>query len=163
MRARTTMPGRRLLLAGLLATTAGCAALALRDPVAVHVAGLEPIAGEGLETRFLLKLRVQNPNDTPIEYDGLFVELEVSGTSLASGVSDRAGVVPRFGEQVIAVPVTVPVGSIIRQAIGLATRDRPRLDYLLRGRLAGPGFGGVRFQSKGELQLPDPASPPVRR
>ena len=43
---------------------------------------------------------------------------------------------------------------MVRQAIGLATGDRARLDYELTGRLAGPGFGGVGFRSTGELSLP---------
>ena len=56
----------------------------------------------------------------------------------------------------ISVPVTVPVTAMVRQAMGFATGDRTRLDYELRGRLAGPGFGGARFSSTGELTLPGP-------
>jgi hypothetical protein len=82
------------------------------------------------------------------------VRLDVRGQRLASGVSDARGTVPRFGETVLAVPVTVPVAAMVRQAIGLATGDRTRLDYELTGRLAGPGFGGVGFSSTGELALP---------
>ena len=107
-----------------------------------------------MESRFALKLRVQNPNDTPIEYDGVFVELDVRGSKLASGVSDQRGVVPRYGEAVITLPMSVSVGAMIRQVIGIATGDRVRTDYQMRGKLAGPAFGGYRFESKGELQLP---------
>ena len=84
------------------------------------------------------------------------VTLDVRGTRLASGVSDMRGTVPRFGETVIIVPVTVPATAMLRQALGFATGDRTRLDYELRGRLAGPGFGGVRFSSTGELTMPGP-------
>lgn len=148
------MPGRIAVLVALLLAIAGCAGLGMRDPVSVNVVGLEPMPGEGMETRFALKLRVQNPNDMPIEYDGVFVELDVAGSRLASGVSDQKGVVPRYGEQVITLPMSVSVGAMIRQAIGLATGERVRADYQMRGKLAGPGFGGQRFESKGELQLP---------
>lgn len=131
-----------------------CIGFGLRDPISVNVVGLEPMPGEGMETRFALKLRVQNPNDTPIEYDGVFVELDVRGSKLASGVSDQQGAVPRYGEAVITVPMSVSVGAMIRQAIGIAAGDRVRSDYQMRGKLAGPAFGGYRFESKGELQLP---------
>ena len=57
-----------------------CAALAGREPVNVSVVGMEPMAGQGMEGRFLVKLRVQNPNDTPIDYDGVALELDVRGT-----------------------------------------------------------------------------------
>lgn len=145
---------RLAALAALLLALTGCAGLDLRDPVSVNVAGLEPMPGEGMETRFALKLRVQNPNESPIEYDGVFVELDVRGARLASGVSDQKGVVPRYGEAVITVPMSVSLGAVIRQVIGIATGERIRTDYQLRGKLAGPGFGGQRFESKGELQLP---------
>ena len=135
---------RRLVLGGVLALAA-CASLTGREPLSVEVAGIEPLPSQGMEGRFLVKLRVQNPNETPVDFDGVSVSLDMRGSRLASGVSDVRGTVPRFGETVIAVPVTVPVTAMIRQALGFATGDRTRLDYELRGRLGGPVFGGVGF------------------
>lgn len=137
-----------------LALLAGCAGFGLREPVAVNVVGLEPIAGQGMEGRFLVKLRVQNPNEQPIDYDGVSIELDVRGIRFATGVSDATGTVPRFGESVIEVPVSVPVSALVRQALGFATGDRTKVDYRLRGRLAGASFGGTRFDASGELTLP---------
>jgi len=79
-----------------------CASMPSRDPLQVNVAGVESIPGEGMELRLLVKLRVQNPNDTPIEFDGVSLNLDVMGRDFASGVSDQAGTVPRFGEAVVA-------------------------------------------------------------
>jgi LEA14-like dessication related protein len=107
-----------------------------------------------MEGRFLVRLRVQNPNEQPIEYDGVALELDVRGSRLASGVSDERGTVPRFGEAVIAVPVSVPATALVRQALGFATGDRSKVDYRLRGKLAGPAFGGMSFESSGEITLP---------
>ena len=137
-------------------TLTGCAGLGFGEPVSVVVVGLDPIPGEGMEARFALKLRVQNPNEQPLEFDGIHVELDVRGSRLASGVSDQRGTVARFGETLITVPMSVSMIGVLRQAIDLATGQRVRADYAMRGRLAGPGlgFGGARFESKGELQLP---------
>jgi LEA14-like dessication related protein len=148
---------RRALAAGLAvlpAALAGCAGLGVREPVNVSVVGMEPLPGQGMEGRFLVKLRVQNPNDQPIDYDGVSLELDLRGTRLATGVSDERGTVPRFGESIVQVPVSVPVTALVRQALGFAAGDRTRTDYRVRGRLASPGFGGVSFSASGELTLP---------
>lgn len=145
---------RIAVLATLLFALAGCAGFGLGEPISVNVVGLEPMPGEGMESRFALKLRVQNPNETALDFDGVFVEIDVRGAKLATGVSDQKGVVPRYGETVITMPMSVSLGAMIRQVIGIATGERIRTDYQLRGKLAGPAFGGYRFESKGELQLP---------
>lgn len=144
----------RLAALAVAALLPACAGLPSSEPVNVNVVGLEPLMGQGMEGRFLIKLRVQNPNGQAIEYDGVSIELDVRGNRLATGVSDERGTVPRFGEVVFAVPVTVPMSAMIRQVLGFATGDRSRVDYRLRGRLASPGFGGVSFSSTGEMALP---------
>lgn len=141
-------------IAALAAAAAGCAGLGWREPVSVNVVGLDPIPGEGMETRLALKLRVQNPNEQPIEFDGVSVRLDLGGARIATGVSDQRGTVPRFGETVITVPMSVSILGMLRQAVGIATGERQRADYALSGRLASPGFGGLRFESQGELKLP---------
>ena len=147
---------RRASLAALAAAVllSACAGLPFGEPLSVNVVGLEPLPGQGMEGRFMLKLRVQNPNDRPIDFDGVAIELDVRGSRLATGVSNEAGSVPRFGEAVLSVPVSVPVSAMVRQVLGFATGDRSRVDYRLRGRLAGPAFGAVSFSSSGELALP---------
>lgn len=144
------------LLAALLAAAslAACASLPRRDPVQVYVVGVEPLQGQGLELRMLVKLRVQNPNETPIEYDGVAVTMDVEGRTFASGVSDAAGSVPRFGERVIDVPVSVSALRALRGAAAIASTNPEKLDYELKGKLAGPIFKSVRFASKGEVALP---------
>lgn len=133
----------------------GCATLTLREPLNVSIAGLEPLPSEGFEGRFLLKLRVQNPNDVALSYDGLSVDLDLAGRDFATGVMNTAGEVPRFGEAVIQVPVTVPVTAIIYQILDLTQgKTSDAIEYRLRGRLGGVGIAGVRFDTKGELRLP---------
>ena len=150
------MPTRRALILALPALLAGCATLSMRDPVSVHVAGLEPMPGEGMEARFLLKLRVLNPNGEPVPYDGIYVSLDLGGTSIATGVSDREGILPRYGETLFEIPVSVSVIGMLRQALALAGGDGRRIPYALRGKLAGTGFGGLRFDTRGELELSAP-------
>jgi LEA14-like dessication related protein len=145
---------RREALAAAAALLAGCAGLGLGEPLNVNLVGIEPLEGQGMEARFTIKIRVQNPNDAPIEFDGMSIALDVRGERLATGVSDAKGVVPRFGETVLAVPVSVPASALIRQVLGFATGDRAKTDYRLRGTLSRPGFGSTRFESTGQIALP---------
>ena len=146
----------------LLVTLAlsACASLPGRDPLQVSVAGIESMAGEGMELRLLVKLRVQNPNDTPIEYDGVALDVDVMGRDFASGVSDQVGTVPRFGEAVVAVPVTVSVMRMVRQVMGMLDgKPVDKVTYSLSGKLSGASlFGTQRFSSKGEFELPKSAA-----
>ena len=134
---------------------AACALMPGRDPLQVNVADVESVSGEGFEFRMLVKLRVQNPNDAPVEYDGVYLKLDVLDKTFASGVSDERGVVPRFGEALITVPVTVSTLNLVRQTLGMMIDGkRPeKLTYRLEGKLNGPTFGSTRFQSQGELPL----------
>ena len=151
---------RRLLLAAIttLVTSlalGACTGLALRDPLQVTVGGVEALPGEGLELRMLLKLRVQNPNDMPIDYDGVSVNLDVQGRTFATGVSDASGTVPRFGEAIIEVPVTVSAMRMARQMMGMLDGEPvDRIRYAMSGKLSGAGFSAARFQSQGEFTLP---------
>ncbi|MFY7864710.1 LEA type 2 family protein [Roseateles sp.] len=140
----------------LLLLLPGCAGLAHRDALKVQVAGIESLRGEGLELRFLVKLRVQNPNAAAIEYEGVALELDLNGKSFASGVSGHKGLVPRFGESVLEVPLTVSALSAVRQALSLpGAADKGEMPYVLTGKLAGGLFGTVRFNSSGTLKLPN--------
>ena len=142
------------LLLCILSGLGGCAGMG-QEPLRVNVAGIDPLKGEGMEMRFNVKLRVQNPNDTPVEFSGVSLQLDLNGQPFASGVSDQSGVVPRFGETVIDVPLTVPAFAAVRQAFALAgSASSGSFPYELRGRLAGGIGGGARFVDHGKLSLP---------
>jgi LEA14-like dessication related protein len=133
----------------------GCAAFQYREPIDVNLAGIEPLQGEGLEIRMLLKLRILNPNDKPLDYNGVSIRMDVQGKRFATGVSDASGSIPRFGEAVVEVPVSISVLGIARQVVGVARKEHSgKLPYEVSGKLAGSGFGGVRFKSQGEITLP---------
>ena len=154
---KAPMPNRRLCLA-LTASlfAAGCASLNA-PPIKASVVDIESLPGEGMEVRLMVKLRVQNPTDNAIDFDGASLDLDVRGMSFASGVSGQSGRIGRFGEAIVSVPVTISAGALIRQALSLAREhnaQRVRIDYAARGRLAGGMLGGHRFDSSGQLDWP---------
>jgi LEA14-like dessication related protein len=142
-------------LAGAVLTAQSCALFKGRDPLHVTVIGVEPLDSQGLELRMLVKLRVQNPNDTPVDYNGVALEMSVRGKSFASGVSDAGGTVPRFGESVISVPVTASALSMLGQAYDLfRSGGGGPITYEMKGKLNGSGFNSTSFRTQGELDLP---------
>ena len=155
-----TMP--RLIAGMMLACVPlalqGCATMQGHDPLQVTVAGIDPLEGQGMELRLLVKLRVQNPNDAQIDYNGVAVEMIVQGKTFATGVSDASGSVPRFGESVIAVPVTASAFRLLGHALDMIQRGSNGpigpISYELKGKLNGPAFNSMHFQTKGELNLP---------
>lgn len=147
-----------LLCALLGLILAGCTTLIPRDPLQIDLVGLEPLAGQGMEVRFAVVLRVQNPNEQPLDFNGVALELDINDQLLASGVSDQRGQVPRFGEALIRVPLSITAFSALRQAWAAAGYQQGRgLPYALRGKLAGGLFGTARFSDSGTLDWPQPA------
>lgn len=148
-----------LILSLLMLSLSACALLPNRDPLNINVVGLEPLQGQGMEVRFAVKIRVQNPNDAAIDYNGVALDLEVNGQPLASGVSDQSGSIGRFSDTVLTVPVSVSAFSVLRQTLGLSqTQTLTNLPYVVRGKLAGGVFGTMRFVDSGKLSLPAAAT-----
>lgn len=146
-------------MAALLMGLAGCATLP--DPLNVTVAGVEPLQGEGLEARMLVKLRVQNPNDRDVVFTGAAVNLDVFGRDFASGVTDVGGTVPRFGEKVIEVPVTVSLLRMARQVLGMVDgKPIDKVTYEMSGKLQTGSMSAARFSTRGEIALPKGAPAP---
>jgi LEA14-like dessication related protein len=145
-----------ILLAAAVLGVSGCASLQRTDPPKVTLEDIEPATGEGLEMHMQLKLRVQNPNDTPIAYSGIYVELDLQNKSFGSGVSNQSGTVPPFGESVIGVPVEVSLLGIAGEAMSLlSAKSMEKITYEMRGKLSSSTSGALRFESKGELNVAD--------
>lgn len=147
-----------LSLLGLPLVVSGCALSPFADPLRVELVGLQALPGEGLELRFLARLRVQNPNDADLAYDGIALDLDLRGARFASGVAPMQGRLPRFGEVVLAVPVTVSGLAMARQLLSLVREGEQqgrigRVDYRVSGKLGGIGPMGARFLSEGSIDL----------
>jgi LEA14-like dessication related protein len=149
---------RALLGLSILLTLGACTSLPNRDPLVVDVAGIESLPGEGMEIRLQVALRIQNPNDVPVEYSGTALDLDLNGRRAASGVSDATGSVPRYGETVIYVPVTISAFNMVNQLFGfMNTESTDQISYRVRGKLEGGLFNTRRFSDEGSFALAVPA------
>ena len=131
-----------------------CASLPNSDPLSIDVAGIEPVPSEGMELRLAVSVRIQNPNDFSIDYSGAALNLDLNGRRLASGVSAEVGSVPRYGETVLTIPVTVSAFNVARQLMGFANDPNPEaLTLAIRGKLEGGLFRTRRFRDEATLDL----------
>ena len=152
-----------LLLGGALTLLGGCAAMhALKENPRVSVADVRVRDIKPMETVFQLELRIQNPNDVPIDLYGINCEMEVDGRHFASGIADANQTVPAFGTTTVPVSVYASVLDMVSSVVDLiqtseaaSSRGKP-VAYLLKGTVI-VGVQGVKKEipvtSSGELSL----------
>ena len=127
---------KRLLpiTAVLLLALSACSALAPKfNRPNISVERIELRGGNLLQQNFAVKLNIQNPNDRALPVAGLHVELNVGGEQIASGVSDRAIVVPAHGESDFDMTVKANVALALLKLSAKMDQHSDSIDYDLTG------------------------------
>jgi len=116
------------------------------------VLGIQMQGGNFLQQNFLVKFQVQNPNDRALPVSGLHAELNVGGQRIASGVSNRAFVVPPMGQSEFDMTITANVAVALLQ---LANRHSDSVDYEVTGAadLDLPFLHDLPFHQTGSFSL----------
>jgi LEA14-like dessication related protein len=113
-----------------------------------------------LEQRYRIGLRMQNPNDHPINIRGLEFAVQINGQDFASGVSDEGALLPELGEAVLNIDATSTLSAVLGQLSEL--QKTQTLDYQLSGKLRLDNLVvPIPFEHSGRvpLQLPTPTAP----
>ncbi len=131
------------LPAGLLATVVVCLLLAAcaslggyREKPRVSLISIQPLGMTLLEQRYLLALRILNPNDVEIPVSGMSYSVEINDREFAYGVSRQAVTIPALGEAVVEVEVVSSLLDMLRQLQALDADKQRRLDYRISGGLS---------------------------
>ncbi|HEX4153074.1 MAG TPA: LEA type 2 family protein [Steroidobacteraceae bacterium] len=141
----------RALLMFLLMTCAVACTPKFQRPN-LTVVGIEMQGGNLLRQNFLVKFQVQNPNDRAIPVSGLHVDLDVGGQRVASGVSNRAFVVPPMGQSEFDMTVTANMAMALLQ---LANQRSDTVSYEVTGAadLDLPFMHDLPFHQTGSFSL----------
>jgi LEA14-like dessication related protein len=144
------MVPRVLAIFLLLACCAACSPKFERPNLTV--VGIERQGGNFLQQTFLVKFQVQNPNDRALPVTGLHAELNVGGQRIASGVSNKAFVVPAMGQSEFDMTITANVAMALLQ---LANRHTDSVDYEVTGsaNLDLPFLHDLPFRQNGSFPL----------
>lgn len=163
LRKTTLHAGVIVALAGLL-IAGGCAGLGPQTKPRVSLANLQVSEVRGLETVFLVELRILNPSEESLRIRGIDCELKVDDRPFATGLAGGNYEVPPYGS--LTVPVSVYASMLDMVSSVIARLQQPPaqpgtiepLRYEVTGhvRLTG-GLGGagrtLPFASRGELSL----------
>lgn len=157
---RASCVPRLLAAAVCLGLATGCASFGtLIEAPEVSVVNIQPEAASGFEQRFQVDLRIANPNERPLEVDGLRFELEVNGERLARGQTGDSVSVPRLGDAVIRVHTTTTLLDVFRQV--WAAQEAKGVRYRIEGRVFLKGIFPpyIDFDHEDELiRLPEPTT-----
>ena len=121
----------------------------------VTVASIDLRGGNLLQQNFAVTLDVQNPNARSLPVRGLHVELSVGGVQIASGVSDRAFVVPPFGDSQFDMTIKANLGAAVLLLANKLDQHADSVDYDLTGaaNLDLPFLRDLPFHQTGSFSL----------
>jgi LEA14-like dessication related protein len=146
-----------LLLSLFTAWTAACSLVAphFERPI-LTVAGIELVGGNLLQQNFLVKFNVQNPNDRALPVTGLHAELNVLGERVASGIVDRAFVVPAQGSSQFDMTISANLALVLFKLRASTDKRSDDIDYELTGAASIdlPFLREVPFQQRGVFPNP---------
>jgi LEA14-like dessication related protein len=146
----------RWCLIALVLLLFGCAALyqSMERP-RINIANVMPRDIKLFEQVFDLELRIQNPNDRPLEVNGLAFELELNDKRFATGVSNQSLVIDRLSSDVIHVEAITTLVGFLRQVAEYQQTQNPRVTYRIKGSIySGSAGTKVHFDDSGEIKIP---------
>ncbi|TRX73322.1 LEA type 2 family protein [Pseudomonas mangiferae] len=119
----------------------------------VRLLKVDVVKARLVEQEFLLRFRIDNPNDVSLPVRGLDYTVYLNDILLASGESNRWFSVPANGHYTFDVPVHTNLWRHIRYIVKLLEKPDEPVRYRLQGEVrTGMLFGkDVRLQRDGEI------------
>lgn len=144
-----------LMFFGLFSGLSGCSSWMagdLKDPE-VRLVNVEVVRAKLLEQRFVLRFRVDNPNDISLPVRGLDYSVYLNEVKLADGTSTASFSVPAHGRHEFDVPVRTNLWRHMRQVVKALEKPEEPIRYRLIGVVkTGFWFGrSVHMSRNGEI------------
>jgi len=126
----------RLVLLGFVLSLAGCASWFerdMRDPQ-IHLLKVETVRARLMQQRFILHLRIDNPNDSTLQVRGLTYAVRLNDLLLAEGEYGQWFRVDANGRRTFEVEVRTNLWQHAKPIAKMLRRNAP-LHYRLEGTL----------------------------
>ena len=120
----------------------------------IHLVSIKPLPSQSIEQRFLLGLRIINPNRAALPVRGLSYALEINGSKVLSGATGDIPQIPAYGDVLVEVTSgTSLLGSVKALSRILANPNMP-FSYALSVRLDSHWWlFPVTITEAGEIEL----------
>lgn len=139
----------------LLAGISGCAGLFRPvESLQVNLADLRLQDATLFEQRFVLVLRIQNPNSFAIPVEGVQYSLDLDNEEFARGVSSTKVEIPALGSGLVEVEAVSTTLALIRQLGRLGAQgEKAPMAYRVRGVVHALRLRNIAFDQQGEIDL----------
>jgi LEA14-like dessication related protein len=112
----------------------GCAALEpALEPPSLSLTGIRVLDVSLFEQRFVLNIRMQNPNPVELPVTGMNIQLDINEVEFGRGVSNQAVTVSAYGETVFEITLVSNVARLVDQIRTLESGKGESLRYRLAG------------------------------
>ncbi|MEP4484915.1 MAG: LEA type 2 family protein [Halioglobus sp.] len=150
------LPICKLFALLLLVTLAGCASLVpSMDPPKVTVENIRSLPVEGSGPRFLLTVRVVNPNEQSLDIAGISYEIELMDRELVTGVANDIPVIEGYSERSIDLEAGVNLFEFLRLLASLGRSPTDVINYKVTAKVDFRGLVPTqRVEKTGEIGVP---------
>lgn len=126
----------RFFLAVLLLVLSGCATLNpdFEQPT-VELVSFKALPASGFEQNFEIGLKLTNPNNFELPFNGISCELSVAGETLARGVTADIPTAVAYGESRFVVPVSTSLIGGFKVIKALMDNKGQGISYQLKAKL----------------------------
>ncbi len=121
----------------------------------ITLAGIEPLDMSLFEQTYLLKLRVQNPNDFDLPLDAMNSIVELNGSRFGQGLSRQRVTIPDYDSAIVETEVISNLFSLFKKIQDFTKQGNKGMKYRLVGDVKLGRWGGkkIPFDYDGELNL----------
>ncbi|AAZ25028.1 LEA type 2 family protein [Colwellia psychrerythraea] len=130
-----TLPIRIFFVAALLFLS-GCATMNLdyEEPT-IELVSFKALPANGFEQNFEIGLKLTNPNDFELPFNGISYQLSVAGEALAHGVAANIPTATAYGESRFVVPVSTSLMGGFKVIRALMNSKGQDISYQLKAKL----------------------------
>ncbi|WP_298191140.1 LEA type 2 family protein [uncultured Pseudomonas sp.] len=144
-----------LLFFGLFTGLSGCSSWSsgeFKDPE-VRLVNVDVVKAKLLEQHFMLRFRIDNPNNFSLPVRGLDYVVHLNQVKLAEGESNASFTVPAHGHYSFNVPVRTNLWRHLRKIVKALEKPEEPIPYRLQGAVkTGWLFGrSVHMSRNGEI------------